>query len=594
MSTKAIFLSLVLGGLALGLVSTVSACGGNKPSTFDNGTDAAPNDDGSGDEYVEPILPPSDAGEGGGNVTHCSADLHSILNEQNQVLMTCPADQGCGAGGCVPACDSAAQNKSSIGCDYYSYELDALGGYHGGCFAAYIANTWGVPITLTADYNGQKLSMANMARIPSGKGNAITYNPLPGGMLPAGQIAILFLAQSSSIACPQGVAPGLSTDGATTGTGIGHAFHISSTAPVAAYDIYPFGGSTSFIASATLLLPTTAWGDNYVVVAPFFKDVAVSSAQQSTSIVASADGTTVTINPINPIVAGNGVAGTGKNVPHTYSLKKGEVLQFTQDDELTGSAIQSNKPVGLWGSATCFNIDVSDVYCDAAHQQIPPVSALGHEYVAVRYRNRNKANPEEIVPWRVVGAVNGTNLTYFPKAPKNAPTTTGFGKLTAFWDTGPFVIQSQDDMHPFYISAHITGQDYAPVSGTGDPEFVNIIPPQEFLPSYVFFTDVTYANTNLVLVRKDTGSGYSDVNLDCLGVVKGWKPINGTTYQYTTVDISVDSMAQGKCDNGLHTIKSDAPFGLTVWGWDQYCSYAYPAGASVQPINTVVVPAVPH
>mgnify|MGYP000712832825 CR=1 FL=1 len=77
---------------------------------------------------------------------------------------------------------------------------------------------------------------------------------------------------------------------------------------------------------------------------------------------------------------------------------------------------------------------------------------------------------------------------------------------------------------------------------------------------------------------------------------RNWPTIapNGTTYQYTTVDISVDSMAQGKCDNGLHTIKSDAPFGLTVWGWDQYCSYAYPAGASVQPINTVVVPAVPH
>jgi hypothetical protein len=41
---------------------------------------------------------------------------------------------------------------------------------------------------------------------------------------------------------------------------------------------------------------------------------------------------------------------------------------------------------------------------------------------------------------------------------------------------------------------------------------------------------------------------------------------------------------------------------LTIWGWgtnkssvfSEACSYAYPAGASVQPINTVVVLPTPH
>ena len=68
--------------------------------------------------------------------------------------------------------------------------------------------------------------------------------------------------------------------------------------------------------------------------------------------------------------------------------------------------------------------------------------------------------------------------------------------------------------------------------------------------------------------------------------------------------------AQGNCDNGRHEIHTDAPFGLTVWGWGtaetggalgggspgfytQAVSYAYPAGMSVQPINTVVVPPIP-
>jgi hypothetical protein len=60
----------------------------------------------------------------------------------------------------------------------------------------------------------------------------------------------------------------------------------------------------------------------------------------------------------------------------------------------------------------------------------------------------------------------------------------------------------------------------------------------------------------------------------------------------------------GNCNNGLHTASSAQPFGLVVWGWGskatggavlgdpgytQCVSYAYPAGASVKPINTVVI-----
>jgi hypothetical protein len=49
-------------------------------------------------------------------------------------------------------------------------------------------------------------------------------------------------------------------------------------------------------------------------------------------------------------------------------------------------------------------------------------------------------------------------------------------------------------------------------------------------------------------------------------------------------------------------MKSVAPFAVTVWGWGGYStkiysgfvSYAYPAGASIQPINEVVIPPSPN
>ena len=157
------------------------------------------------------------------------------------------------------------------------------------------------------------------------------------------------------------------------------------------------------------------------------------------------------------------------------------------------------------------------------------------------------------------------------------------------------------------MSAHMTGfQTLNPGGGDnrGDPEFVNVIPPEQYLSSYVFFTDPTYPETNLVVVRRKVGGSFSDVTLDCAGALSGWQPLGGSgDLEFTRVDLVRGNFEkQGSCDNGRHEMKSDAPFGVTVWGWgsaastgffSQAVSYAYPAGYSVKPVNTVVVPTEP-
>jgi hypothetical protein len=279
---------------------------------------------------------------------------------------------------------------------------------------------------------------------------------------------------------------------------------------------------------------------------------------------------------------------------------------------LTGSVIQSNIPVGVWGGKTALAINSC---CDeSAHQQMLPVRALGSEYVGVRYRNRYEG-VEEAPPWRVVGAVDGTVLTWEPVTPGGAPTTINRGQVAEFASNGPFVVKSQDEGHPFYVSAHMTGAaqfdpgqqkgSNAPADGRGDAEFVNVIPSGEYMQSYVLFADPTYPETDLVVVRAKSPGGFKDVTLDCAGTLSGWQPIGASgKYEYTRVDlVRNDFEPQGKCDNGRHEMKSAGSFGVTIWGWgsastgdtvkgfySQYVSYAYPAGASVQPINDVVVP----
>jgi hypothetical protein len=534
----------------------------------------------------------------------CSGDLHSFVDCSNQVVQTCPADQGCTPSGCIPACDAARANKSSVGCEYYSVNPD-IWIVPGGCLAAFVANTWSTPVAIALDRGGVALDAASATRLPAGSGASLTYDPLPSSGIPPGKVAIVFLSHwvGSPAHCPDGVTPAVAGSPEPNGTRLSTAFHITTSAPVVAYDIAPYGGGSAAVTGATLLLPVSAWDTNYVALDAYRPSVLVPNAYPSLDIVAAEDGTNVTILPTATVAAGAGVAGADAGTPHTYALSRGQVLQITQPAELSGSPIQSDKPIGVWAAHQCMNVQPTDGACDAEHEQLPPVRAFGHEYVAVRYRNRVDNGPEEAPPWRLVGAVAGTSLTYDPGPAPDAPASLDVGQIAEFRAPGPFVVRSQDDSHVFYLAGTMMGG--TPYSTSrGDPELVNVIPPQQYLSYYAFFTDPTYPETNLVVVRTASGGQFQDVTLDCAGVLGGWQPVGSSgDYEYTRIDlVRHDFAPQNGCDNGAHEMRSGAPFGLTVWGWGseetmpiytQAVSYAYPAGASVQPINMAVVPPVP-
>jgi hypothetical protein len=292
-------------------------------------------------------------------------------------------------------------------------------------------------------------------------------------------------------------------------------------------------------------------------------------------------------------------------------VNRGQVLQFEQVKELIGTPILATHPIGVFGGATCINVPTSALACDGAHQQIVPVRAMGHEYVYARYRDR-WLNKPETAPVRIVGAVDGTVFTYDPSPPFGAPAGIGKGQMLEFDVTAPFSIRSQDDQHPFFMAEYMTGcNSYGELDDCrGDPEFVNVVPPAQFLPKYVFFTDPTYPETEVVVVRQRTPNGFSDVYIDCIsGAIGGWNPA-GSNYEYAHVVLNtLNFQAVGACDTGRHEMHSDTPFGATVWGWgsaasggdspfgllyvgptySQYVSYAYPAGMQIHPITNVVV-----
>jgi hypothetical protein len=467
------------------------------------------------------------------------------------------------------------------------------------CFAAFIANTWGAPISIAVERAGKSYAVSSFAYVPQGSGSSLTYAPLTGD-LPAGSIAILFLSDSANgSSCPQTPA----VRGASfTGTAIGSSFHITTSAPVVAYDIFPYGGGSSAIASASLLLPTSAWGDNYMSTTP--AEQSVQSANPWIAILAQENDTAVTLSPTVDIAASSTIAGTGKGVPKTYTIQRGDILKFQQVADLSGTPIQANKPIGVWGGNPCANFPLGSSACDGMHQQLPPIRALGHTYVAARHRDRFEKTPETVW-WRFVGTVEGTQLTFDPPQ-AGAPATLSSGQVVLLESGSPFVVTSQDDQHPFYLAEYMTGCSVFKLGECrGDPEFVNVIAPEQFLASYIFFTDPTYPTTHLVFVREKSKDGtFKDVDLDCVGNISGWKPV-GTAgrYEYAYVDLVKGNFEpQGNCNNGRHESKSAGPFGITVWGWgekgtkpySEAVSYAYPAGMSLKAINTVTVAPAPR
>jgi hypothetical protein len=602
--------------------------------------------------------------------TVCHPDAPGYLFKCGVPIYQCGSLEQCvepcgkaGGDACAATCQNPCFNtlgqNTSNGCEFYAVEMDTPEIAVGVCYAVFVVNQWpsGEPARLAVDLGGTPFSdqqLEQFARIPSGTGTGIVYAPFSAANgLARNDIAILFLSRdpqgavdgssiSSALAnCPMGVTPAVVGDAALHGTGIGTAFHIRTNVPIVAYQMLPYGGGHARVTGATLLLPTNVWGTNYMAANAYpFPEAdgiqTLARAGPTMAIIAQQDNTQVTINPVVPILPGGSLMGTAAHASITYTVNAGQYLQFTQQAELTGSPIQSSAPIAVIGGSTIMDVPRTTLRGDSAEQMLPPISALGSEYVAVRYRSRDPSL-EESVPWRIVGVVDGTTLTYDPAPPPGAPSSINQGQVIEVDDPGPWVVSSQDQDHPFYFAQYMTGGSYlssdptSPLYAQGDPEFVNVIAPAQYLPGYTFFTDPTYPETNLVIVSAfdPVTNQFPTVNLDCAGTLGGWQPV-GTSgrYQFTRLDLSTGNFqGQNGCNNGVHNIHAGLPgapvtdvaaIGVTVWGWGSqatspdappdagnaaitaaeanpnftgWVSYAYPAGANITKLNNVFVPA---
>lgn len=592
-------------------IAAISGCGNGDKAFDDAGFDAGLFDAPSVDASF--VLP--DAGEAGPCPIGCSSDLHDVVDCHGNVITACTGTQGCdvATNTCINACTAAVDNKNSVGCEYYATFMEAD---PTACFAAYVANTWDTPATIMIDYAGTTFTnIASFTALPVGSGTSLTYNPYPGTLAP-GEVAVLFLGGEEGGNPKCVVQPAVPTTGSisamVSGTGIGSSFHITTDVPVVAFEMNPFGGGNTAITGGSLLLPVSVWDTNYIAATA----EAYSTGTPSINIIAQADNTTVTILPKVALAGGNGIPSGPANVPASFTLNAGQEAQIEQEADLAGSVIQSTGPVGVMAGNPCGQAPIGTSFCDHGEQMLPPVHALGSEYVGVMYRSRTG----EPAIWRLVGAVKGTNLTFSTPIGASsgypaAPATLNQGDVAEFSTATPFIVTSQDSAHPFMLFEIMSSSQWAYMPnkgpnkfGYGDPDLNVQVPPQQYLSNYVIMADPTYPETSLTLIRElNKSQSFDDVMIDCLtGPITGWQPV-GANYEYARLDLQTgDFLPVGTCSNGVHQLMSATPFALSVWGWGTpltgttqstftaNVSYSYPGGMNLQPINNVVVNPTPN
>lgn len=484
------------------------------------------------------------------------------------------------------ACNEAQTAGAPLGCEYLIAPVHSSDGEH--CTAVLVSNPNSEPVRLSVERAGKVVELSASARLISKYGVDPGWIPLEADSLPAGASAVVALADGRADFLGRGKCPfvPLADSSSFVEDLPAQAFRLLSTAPVLAVQYYAYGvPQGGWLTATSALRSTSAWATDHVdvgVYAPGRPDEQLYEgnsykleAKAFTLIVAS-ERTDVSL------VRNDGVV--------TRTLQAGEAQRFSRDDLFIGSAIKSTRPVAvLVGAAESFmpyNVPSADLILS----QVPPLRAWRSEYAVTSFPAR-KTGLDDAPLLRIVAASAGTRLEYDPVRPPEAPTEVGAGELAVFRSAVPFVVRSQDDEHPFYVSVAMTGgmplcdkfsedggvpspSDTVYRNCPGDPELVSVTPASEYAREFSFVTSHDFADTYLVLVRKRSEGGeFADVWLDCAGVVEGWKPIGaGSIYETAMLPLSRGEFEPqkypgGSCQLGAHQMSSDAAFTGYLWAW---------------------------
>ncbi|QDG52940.1 hypothetical protein FIV42_19990 [Persicimonas caeni] len=563
-------------------------------------------------------------------------------------IEACTDGDICEEGFCLNRCEIADRTNSYIGCEYWAVELEnhllndsrddgePLPDDQRPPFAIVLANTsdsYDAEVTVYTE-EGQlaqavgSRTVASDVSLPGidyvtvhselidADGNRL-QGPISGDIdklpLPKGTLMTLVLPHRS-------VEFGKSTLDSL-------AYRVESTQPVVAYQFNPLCCNYNYTNDASLLLPTSALTENYM-----FMSYAVWNGSQSRldqpysstmTVLATEPDTQVSIQLVAPKGAGSGenglrpyseliypfdssrVNGPDANGRINVTMQPFEVLNVAGAgvdpvEDLTGSLIEADKPIAVFGGHTCAFVPFNLSACDHLESQLFPLETWGRRFIAapLKLRQEDASNSREGTYWKFLAREDGTRIdvgidiqrpNVLPPADEGVKSCEEFatnaeagifeldaGQTCEFGSRDLIVAEASQ---PIMLGAFLSGQSSVSEnadwgSHAGDPAYYLVPPEEQYRRDYSFLTPATYFQS-YVTVTTQPGV---PVTLD-------GEPINLSDYDYEENLTRGVARAHIPVEPGPHRIEAQVPFGIVVYGYDDYVSYAYTGGLNFKKLT---------
>lgn len=393
------------------------------------------------------------------------------------------------------------------------------------------------------------------------------------------------------------------------------AFRIEATKPIVAHQFNPLHNVDVFSNDASVLLPVEMMGSEYYVLTlEHFNSGAYDFPGYVTIVGIAADPVDVTVTPTTSTLSGPGVPVIGAGLSETITVNQGDVVHIeAAGGDMSGTRVMAAGRVSVFAGHLAGRPEKGDCCSDHLEQQLPPVNRWGTAFHVGRSVPRGK----EVDYWRVVAAGAGSVVS-INGAASTGGYSLGAGQWQEFTSTGHFTLtatepvmlarffastmessmlntlcNSDSDCGPGYV-CDIACQ-YKPCSSdadcgpmqvcntslndgsvecleVGDPAMIIAVPVEQWQTDFVFLTPNTYKKDFINVV---VPSGVQ-VTLDGQQLPPGeFEPIGDGSY----------TVYRGEVTDGVHVMKSEAPAGLTVYGFDGAVSYGYPGAMGLKKLT---------
>ncbi len=472
-----------------------------------------------------------------------------------------------------PTCADAAEAKTSVGCEFYAADLDNYESCDPETYAIVVSNPHEDKDAEVVLEHGNSGEIYNVTLTP-GELHVINVTCATGCLLPPQQIEV------------QGLSAGVG-------------FRLSSDVPILAYQWNPYGIEL-FSTDASLLIPTTSLDGTYIAAAWGEGPGESPESTSKVTVVITEDNTTLTFTPSVNVPSLGGVGPFTAGVQSAeYTLQEYDVISLSpavHNDDLTGTVIQANKPVVVFGGHSCANVPTGAwAACDHVEEQILPLTAWGTSTVLARHADRHECSKQGVL-WRIIAGADDMTVTFDPPVP--APYNSSYtfaqqGQVITFESEQDHYVEGilnnpSDPAEPeasFFAYQMMTGCLYVNCFDIeGDPMMLQSAPAGQFLDRYVFNTDdvFDFAYDHIIIVRR----GGTEVTLDCLGVIPDseFESVGGSNWQTARIFIDNPENSTG-CLDGAHVLSATDQVGLSVVGSAHANSYGYLGGVGVRSIN---------